>query len=333
MLVKVIVKSSSKLDTTFERTFEVPITPRSTALDVKERVSSLSDIFAFPKKSLLFKGNVLGDSDHLHTVGVAEGDVLELLFEPCEQTFVKQLIETLGESVVSVEELKLMYIHRYGSSTEDVLRRLGFLSHGLQKYLEDQKCFRFVDGFVKLSQTIDFGTQPVECSTITVKASVEWITHSRFRFSFSDDDVEPAPLCLDGSITVANARKIIAAAELVPFPDQDLLLHGRKLKDELSLRSAGVKDGDSLVLAVRASEATLVSQFEQLLRERSALSSNELSLLYCQRFGTSVSQALRSLGLHVNIHRFLENHQTFNMVGGCVTNSVCHDYRQPQLCA
>jgi hypothetical protein len=333
MQVQVIVKSSMKLDSTKEKALEVAIMPNSTVSDVKERVSSLTGISSFPKKSLLLDGKMLADSENVRTTGVVAGDVLELVFEPCEQTFVKQLSDMMGENAVSLQELKLMYVHRYGSTVEEVLHRLGLVNQKLQAFLQDQKCFYLDGDLVKLSRGID--AKPVERGVIEVKVSVEWSDRNQPSFvSFVDeDDLDIVPLRLAGTMKVASAKKIIAAAELVPFPDQALLLRGKPLSDELSLSEAGVKDGDSLVLAVHASEATLVSQFEHLLVERTALSSNDLSLLYCQRFGSSVGQALRSLGLHGSVNRFLERHENFAVSGGCVMSSTRPDFQHPIMCA
>merc|ERR1719316_2436030 len=126
-------------------------------------------------------------------------------------------------------------------------------------------------------------------------------------------------LRLKSSDTVARAKEIIAATQQIPFPDRDLLLEGKTLEDGLSLTEAGVTNGALLVMMVRASEASLASQLEELLRERTGLSPNELSLHYSQRYGTPVSQVLRTLGLHGNLKRFLEERPQYSLVSGCVT--------------
>merc|ERR1719321_2316172 len=93
----------------------------------------------------------------------------------------------------------------------------------------------------------------------------------------------------------------------------------KKLEDCLSLEEAGVQHGSALVLVVRASEKSLAVQLEELLQKRASLSPSELGLHYCQRFGTPVGQALRTLGLHTNLARFLEGQSQFSVRGGCVT--------------
>jgi hypothetical protein len=253
-----------------------------------------------------------------------EGDAIEFVYEASEQALVKQLSDLLGEHAVSPEELGLLYVHRYGTSVEEYFKQLGFVNQKITTFLESQKCFSFENGLVKPSTVIACPSKAVtdvkEEGAIEVNVSVQLGVSSKPSLcSFDDDDVDEAPLVLERSSTVATARKIIAAAELVPFPEHDLLLGDKKLVDELSLSEAGVTNGASLVLSVRASETTLVSQLVELLRERAALSPNELSLLYCQRFGTPLCQALRMLGLHGNIRRFLERHESFSISGGCVT--------------
>jgi hypothetical protein len=297
--------------------------PTDSVLDVKERVSSLANTLAFPDSQLLLKGKALDGSQNLYACGVVEDEIMEFLYEASEQTLANQLSDLLGEHSVPLEELGLMYIHRHGTSIDEVLKQLGYVGEKLSTFLENHKCFSIGSGRVKLVKVIESDAMPVTTSTvIEVKISVQLSSPSKpCLCSFDDDDEEcdQASLRLETSSTVANAKKVIAAAELVPFSELDLLVGDRKLVDELSLNEAGVKSGDSLVLAVRASEATLVSQLEELLRERAALSPNELSLLYCQRFGTPACQALRMLGQHSNIRRFLERHHVFSISGGCVT--------------
>jgi uncharacterized ubiquitin-like protein YukD len=320
MKVQVIMKSANKVAVTSVEKFDVVVKPTDTALDLKERVSSLASTFAFPDTHLMFKGKALDGNQNLSDCGVVEGDALEFIFEASEQTLVKQLLDLLGDHAVSPEELALLYIHRYGTSIEEVFKLLGHANQKINTFLESQKCFSCENGLVKPCAVTD----AKEEGAIEVRVSVQLGDSAKHSLaSFDDDDMDEAALSLGRSSTVAKAKKIIAAAELVPFPEQDLFLGDRKLVDELSLDEAGVRNGDSLVLAVRASEATLVAQLVELLRERAALSPNELSLLYSQRFGSPVCQALRMLGLHSNIRRLLERHEDFSISGGCVTLRDC----------
>mmetsp|Transcript_61769 Transcript_61769/g.95886 ORF Transcript_61769/g.95886 Transcript_61769/m.95886 type:complete len:424 (-) Transcript_61769:19-1290(-) len=323
MKVQVTVKSANKVATISTETLNIVVKPTETALEFVERVASLTNTLAFPDTQLMFKGKALDGSQNLGSYGVVEGDALELIYEAREQTLVKQLSDLLGERAVSAEELGLLYIHRHGTSIDEVFKQLGLINQKISTFLEGQKCFSFENGFVKSSLVPENQAEEVttnDAGIIEVRVSVQLNASKPSLCSFDDDDhTDETPLRLERIGTVANARKVIAAAELIPFPEHDLVLGDKKLANELSLDEAGVRSGDSLVLVVRASEKTLVSQLEELLRERAALSATELSLLYCQRFGTPVCQALRMLGLHSSIKRFLERHETFLITGGCVT--------------
>lgn len=98
--------------------------------------------------------------------------------------------------------------------------------------------------------------------------------------------------------TLANVKERVVAVEPLPFPDQQILiLGGKELSDEsLRLADLGVADGSSLELVVRASEAALTKQLQELLQAK-ALPHDELSLLYSHRHGLKVSQVLKVLGL------------------------------------
>jgi len=88
----------------------------------------------------------------------------------------------------------------------------------------------------------------------------------------------------------------VAALQLIPFPDQDLMLDGEVLADSRQLSDSGLKEQSSLDFVVKASETTLVQQLKELLQARD-LSCDELGLLYCYKNGVSVTQALQTLGL------------------------------------
>lgn len=98
------------------------------------------------------------------------------------------------------------------------------------------------------------------------------------------------------SDTVASLKERVAALQLIPFPDQDLMLEGEVLADSGQLSDGGVKEQSSLDFVVKASETTLVQQLKELLQARD-LSCDELGLLYCYKNGVSVTQALQTLGL------------------------------------
>jgi uncharacterized ubiquitin-like protein YukD len=320
MKMQVIVKPLNKA--AIAKSLELTVMPSSTVLEVQQRVASMTYTASFPEQKMLFNGKMLDVKKPLSDYGVAEGDVLEFSFEPSEKVLVEQLSALLGASAVSVEELGFLYIHRHGMPLGEVLEAIGRPSEKLLAFLEGQKCFTFDGGFVKVTETTEQIQEPsvaeVSRGLIEVRVKVEVHVGEKVSSISSDDEAEEATFRLDGAQSVAKAKEIIAATELIPFPNQELRLGAQSLEDDLSLHDAGITDGASLALLVRASEAALVSQLEEVLQDCVALSPNELSLHYCQRFGTPVFQALRILGLHGNIRRFLEGHPRFSLNGGCV---------------
>jgi len=99
--------------------------------------------------------------------------------------------------------------------------------------------------------------------------------------------------------TVASLKDRVAIIQLNPFPEQDLVFEGRVLQDCDRLGDCGATEGGkwSMDLVIKASEDTLVQQLKELLQARD-LSCDELGLLYCYKFGASVTQALQTLGLN-----------------------------------
>mmetsp|Transcript_100224 Transcript_100224/g.261268 ORF Transcript_100224/g.261268 Transcript_100224/m.261268 type:complete len:608 (+) Transcript_100224:118-1941(+) len=104
--------------------------------------------------------------------------------------------------------------------------------------------------------------------------------------------------------TVGSLKERLAEAEAVPFPSRCLLLGGEALADERVLLDCGVKDSDALDFVIQASTETLVAQLVELLQKRD-VSCDELGLMYSYKFGGSISQALKLLGLESSLQDFL----------------------------
>jgi len=313
------------------------VNPSETPLDIQERIGSVMNTLCFPDQKILMNGKTLPSNQSVSKSGLKDGDVLELVFDASEQTLVGQLSDLLGTKAMSLEELSLMYVHRHLVTVHDALVALGHAKGDFKAFVNGEKCFSFDGQLLKVADTQKSQqaqtTSQVqkkskkqvtikECGPIEVKVSVEIHVPGRAPVSpsYNDDDDEDMDLLrLEASDTVARAKHIIAASQQIPFPDTELLLGENKMEDGLSLSEAGAKSGVLLVLVVHASIAVLASQLEGFLLERVALSVNELSLHYCQRYGTPVCQALRSLGLPANLKRFLEEQPQFCFTGGCVT--------------
>lgn len=134
----------------------------------------------------------------------------------------------------------------------------------------------------------------------------------------SEEAEEAVHLKASPADTVRSIKDRAAAAELIPFPDQDLLLDGQPLDDASRLADCGVTTGASLRMVVRASEEALVAQLAGLLQNRT-MSATELSQLYCYRYGTNVSRAMKLVGAGKVFKEFLNKHHAFCVHKGCVT--------------
>jgi hypothetical protein len=328
MKVQVVITNSNKANAT-SQTIEATVGPTDTVLNVQELIASITKTFSFPDQKLLMKGNVLQGNQRLSDCGVKEGDVLEFHFQGSEQTIVKQLSDLLGTKAMSPNELSLLYSYKYAVSFSDAMKVLGSADCQLRAFLDAQKCFVFQGDCVKLAQSTEKEVKLSTClppikedkvhGIIQVNVAVEVHVAGKSPELLSSDEDDDVSIRLEISDTVARAKEIIAANQQMPFPHRDLLLGDKKLGDELTLSESGVTEGSLLVMMVYASEASLAQQLEQVLSKRAALSSSELGLHYCQRFGTPVGQVLRTLGLHSNLGRFLEGHSQFSVKGGCVT--------------
>jgi len=328
MKVQVVVTNSNKAAANTQ-TIDATVGPTDTVLNVQELIASITKTFSFPDQKLLMKGKLLPSHQRLSDCGIKEGDVLEFQFQASEQTIIQQLSDLLGQQAMSPNELSLLYSYRYAVSPDDALKALGHAKGQLRAFLESQKCFCFQGDCVKLVKATEKAVQPPSClppikedkahGVIEVNVAIEVQVAGRSPELLAREEDEDIYMRLEASDTVARAKDIIAANEQMPFSNRELMLGDRKLEDGLSLGESGVKNGSLLVMVVHASETSLADQLEELLHKRAALSPSELGLHYCQRFGTPVGQALRTLGLHTNLSRFLEGHSQFSVTGGCVT--------------
>lgn len=328
MKVQVVVKNSNKASPT-STTLEAIVGATDTVTNVMEYVASTTKTFSFPDQKILFNGKALAGKQRLSDCGIKEGSVLEFVFQGSEQNLIQQLSDLLEKKTLALEELNFLYSYRYAASFEDALKAVGHGDGNIRDFMEGQKCFSIHGHLVKVVQAIEKVEQQSAglCSikedrahgVIEVSVSIEVHVAGKSPEPVECDEDDDIYMSLESSDTVAKAKAVIAAYEQMPFQDLDLMLGETKLEDGISLSEAGVKNGSALVLAVHASESSLSSQLEELLWERAALSPSELGLLYCQRFGTPVVQALRTLGLHGNLRRFLEGQSRFLLTGGCVT--------------
>jgi hypothetical protein len=112
--------------------------------------------------------------------------------------------------------------------------------------------------------------------------------------------------------TVTTVKERIAALQLIPFPEQDLVFDGEVLSVEKRLSECGVKEGKSLDFEVKAPEEYLVRQLTELLQARD-LSPDELGLLYCYKHAVSINQALKLIGHDGKFVDFLKQQKVLSI--------------------
>jgi len=138
---------------------------------------------------------------------------------------------------------------------------------------------------------------------LKIKANAE--ANSKFQLVVGADD------------TISGTKERIAALQPIPFSDQDLKLDGKVLVDGKRLCDYEIKEGSALDFEVRASEATLVQQLNELLQARD-LSSDELGLLYCYKHGVSINQSLNLIGHEGKFVDFLKKQKAICIENGRV---------------
>jgi len=133
---------------------------------------------------------------------------------------------------------------------------------------------------------------------------------------------------------VSIVKERIADALNVPFPEQDLVFGGAALSDSQKIFDSGIKDGSSLEFVVKASEASLECQLTELMPAGTEkMSSDQLGMMYALKHGTSVSQALKLLGIDGQLQQFLSQSKHFDIDAqgqvsalrkACTTISIAH---------
>mmetsp|Transcript_57780 Transcript_57780/g.102558 ORF Transcript_57780/g.102558 Transcript_57780/m.102558 type:complete len:536 (+) Transcript_57780:99-1706(+) len=119
--------------------------------------------------------------------------------------------------------------------------------------------------------------------------------------------------------TVAALKDRVGALMLMPFPNQVLkLASGESLPDKEVLYKHDIEEGSELVLEVSTSAKALEQQLKDLLKTRD-LSCDELGLLYCYKYGVSVSQTMQALGEEGKLQDFLKRRKDFLLEGSRVS--------------
>jgi len=128
--------------------------------------------------------------------------------------------------------------------------------------------------------------------------------------------------------SVQALKAKVAESQMLGFRQQDLTFEGRILSETDSLKQCGVHEGATLELAIRTTEAGLVTSLMDLVRERD-LSLEELALLYCYKNGVSINQVLQSIGLTEKFSNFVSRHPCFAFKAGRVSMNRSHHTATP----
>eukprot|EP00929_Paragymnodinium_shiwhaense_P077719 TRINITY_DN4006_c0_g2_i1.p1 TRINITY_DN4006_c0_g2~~TRINITY_DN4006_c0_g2_i1.p1 ORF type:complete len:558 (+),score=173.97 TRINITY_DN4006_c0_g2_i1:193-1866(+) len=117
--------------------------------------------------------------------------------------------------------------------------------------------------------------------------------------------------------SAAIVKERVASVQPMPFSEQELTFDGKFVPDSVRLIDFGVQDGASLDLVVKASEQMLLTQLTELLQARD-LPCDELCLLYCYKYGASVSVALKAIGVQGRFEDFILQQKGFALESGRV---------------
>jgi len=128
--------------------------------------------------------------------------------------------------------------------------------------------------------------------------------------------------------TVWSIKDRILTIEPTPFPDQDLVLDGEVLGDDVRLADCTVQDGSTLDLVIKASDEVLTQQLSELLQAR-AMSPEELGLLYTHRHGVTVGGALKAIGRNEQLRDYLKQNCCFTVENDIVSSSGKSTVRKP----
>jgi len=132
------------------------------------------------------------------------------------------------------------------------------------------------------------------------------------------------------SDSVQALKAKVTESQMIGFRQQDLTFEGKILQEADSLKECGVHEGATLELAIRTTEAGLVSSLMDLVRERD-LSLEELALLYCYKNGVSINQVLQSMGLTEKFSNFVSRHPGFVFKAGRVSMNRSHHVSTPMV--
>lgn len=124
-------------------------------------------------------------------------------------------------------------------------------------------------------------------------------------------------LVVSSSDAVSNVKERVSALHAVAVGDLYVKFEGTVLEDGKDMSECGIKEGACLDVQVECSESCFVRQLTELLKARD-LTSDELGLLYCFKYGVSITQALKTVGHDGSFQDFLTKQKPFAVENGRV---------------
>ena len=118
--------------------------------------------------------------------------------------------------------------------------------------------------------------------------------------------------------TVKSVKEKVAAAQLIAFPEHKLVCGGEKLDEKKTLGDCGVTEASAVEFVLEATEDSVAAQLKELLKSRD-LTSDELGLLYCYKYGVSTNQALKTIGIEMKLADFIKDRKEFVLEGGKIS--------------
>lgn len=317
MKVQMIIKFPSKAAPT--TSFGIAVFAKDTAADVKQRIAAAQTL-PFPDHELIFDGKVLQDAQRLSDHGVKEGSSLDFVVKANESTLTQQLTALLQNKPLPIDELGLLYVHKYGVSTNDALKALG-CEESLKDFLSENKQLTIVNGCVTPAT-------PPSRDQIKLYVSLQRSAPASSWLNYDEEEEETTKFEIKAGVdeTVASVKTRAAEAAQVSeaFPELKLTAGGKPLEDETKLSACSLQEGASLELQACASEQSLSAQLASLLQAQGDLSIDGLSLLFSSKYGVSADQVVLSIpGARCRrnaLPEFLKrNKSTFSVQSGHVT--------------
>jgi len=265
MKVQMIIKFPSKAAPT--TSFGIAVFAKDTAADVKQRIAAAQTL-PFPDHELIFDGKVLQDAQRLSDHGVKEGSSLDFVVKANESTLTQQLTALLQNKPLPIDELGLLYVHKYGVSTNDALKALG-CEESLKDFLSENKQLTIVNGCVTPATSVR--------DQIKLYVSLQRSAPASSWLNYDEEEEETTKFEIKAGVdeTVASVKTRAAEAAQVSeaFPELKLTAGGKPLEDETKLSACSLQEGASLELQACASEQSLSASWPACCKRRATCQS------------------------------------------------------------